>query len=111
MRSTDQPGERRASDPILRSLNGLQRTLDHRHTESVNQMTVLNEKVDRVLAGFPDGDPDGHRRFHEALIRKAEAREKFWNDMRAKLIERGVWATLLALGGAVLFATKEYLHK
>lgn len=111
MRSTDQPGERRASDPVLNAVKGLQRSVDQKHDESACQMEVINQKVDRVLAGFPDGDPDGHRRFHEALIRKAEAREKFWNDMRAKLIERGVWATLLALGGAVLFAAKEYLHK
>ncbi|MBF8177800.1 hypothetical protein [Herminiimonas contaminans] len=95
----------------MNAVKGLQRSFDQRHTESANHMEILEGKVDRVLAGFPDGDPDGHRRFHESMIRKAEAREKFWNDMRAKLIERGVWATLLALGGAVLFATKEYLHK
>lgn len=85
--------ERRSVDPVLRALGR------------------LDEKVDRVLAGFPDGDPDGHRRFHEVMIRKAEAREKFWNDMSAKLIERGVWATLMALVGAALYTIRETLHR
>lgn len=54
---------------------------------------------------FPAGDPDGHRRFHEASIKKAEDSAAFWHDMRKSAAKWGLagfafWAlkTLIEAG-------------
>jgi hypothetical protein len=31
-------------------------------------MHELNEKIDQILVGFPNGDPDSYRWFPEAII-------------------------------------------
>lgn len=101
--------ERRTADKqLLDAIRGLSTTIDNRSDEGTLQIKALEAKVDQVLAGFPEGDPSSHRRFHEALIRKAEARAKMWGDLRTKLIERGVWATLLL--GASLMLTGSYVY-
>jgi hypothetical protein len=39
---------------------------------------------------FPEGDADGHRRHHEAVIKAAEDRAKFWNTMSTELAKWGL---------------------
>lgn len=46
--------------------------------------------ADLIKSSFPDGDPDGHRRHHEAVIRKAEERAEFWATMRKELGKYGL---------------------
>lgn len=64
---------------------------------------ILNE-VKHMRAAFPkdeDGnvDYDGHRKYHESLIRAAEAQEAFWNDLKKEIIKKGiVGALIIALG-------------
>lgn len=64
-----------------------------------------------MLAAFPEGDADGHRRHHEAVIKAAEEKAEFWQAMRKKLGEWGVvgfagWA-LYALWIAFLAGPKK----
>jgi hypothetical protein len=44
--------------------------------------TACQEKLD---ASVPDGDHDGHRRYHEAVIKKIEARTKMWQDVGSNI--------------------------
>lgn len=99
---TDQIPKRRSTDPVLDAINVLQQSFDKRHTENTGHLEALEEKVDQVLKGFPDGDPASHRKFHEALINRAQAREKFWNDLRSELIRKGILAMLVFLGGLLV---------
>tara|TARA_R110001599_G_scaffold171353_1_gene362446 strand:+ start:463002 stop:463334 length:333 start_codon:yes stop_codon:yes gene_type:complete len=109
--SDDAPIGRRGEDALMDAIRNLQGSFDHRHEENTSTLSALEKKVDRVLKGFPDGDPDGHRRFHEAMIRKAEAKEKFWNDMRGKLVERGIWAVIGLVLIALGIAAKDWLRR
>ncbi|MBC8642140.1 hypothetical protein IAG25_35635 [Caballeronia sp. EK] len=93
---------------ILAALNKLTVDFGLRHVENTSSLAVLEkdlkvvkELVDDLAKGFPGGDPDGHRRAHEAQIRKAEARAKFYEDLRSKLVERGLWALILFIGVAL----------
>lgn len=103
--------DRRADDQVLRAVQSLQRSLDNRHTENSDRLKGLEAKVDLVLSGFPEEDPEGHRRYHEAMIRKAEERARFWSELRIKLAERGVWAVLTVLVGVLLWYAKGELRK
>jgi len=56
----------------------------------------------KMFAGaFPDGDPAGHRAYHEAQISYMTERAALWRDIRSKTLAGVVWMGLLALGTAV----------
>jgi hypothetical protein len=93
---------------IADALNKLRDEIGQRHVENTSSLEVLEkdlkvviDRVDDLAKGFPGGDPEGHRRAHEALIRKAEARAKFYEDLCSELAKKGLWALLALIGIAV----------
>ena len=88
---------------IQGDLNDMKLSLNnHISTEPKEWARVLS---DLMAKSFPEGDPDGHRRFHEASIKKAEDSAAFWHDMRKSAARWGLvgftlWAlkTLLEAG-------------
>lgn len=73
----------------------------------LNETKELAEMVTSIMQrSFPEGDPEGHRKYHEASIMKAEANAKFWQTMSLELSKYGLlgflgWA-LYALWSAFL---------
>ena len=59
-----------------------------------------------LVRAFPEGDADGHRRHHEAVIQAAKDKAEFWKTMRTELGKYGLvafWAwALYALWQAFL---------
>lgn len=55
---------------------------------------------------FPDGDPQGHRAHHELVIKREEARVKFWETMKTEL---GKWGLIGFLGWAGIALWKTFL--
>lgn len=48
-------------------------------------------EIKRTLSdAFPDGDSTAHRMYHEKVMRTLDARERFWEDMRASLAKWGL---------------------
>lgn len=61
---------------------------------------VKDEKS--VLANaFPDGDPDGHRRAHDAWIKKAEDQAVFWEKLKTSVVTWGVIGICVFIAGAL----------
>lgn len=90
----------------------LKAALDERHDENVVRIEATDEKIDemrRDLAelkrAFPNEDPDSHRRYHEALIRGAEARSKLWQDLLGHLLKNGIWAGVIGM----IFIVGQYI--
>ena len=54
--------------------------------------------ADLKTSAFPAGDPDGHRRHHEAVIKAAEDRAKFWAEMRIAAAKPAFLGVLVLLG-------------
>lgn len=50
-----------------------------------------------VKTGFPGGDYDGHRRYHELVIEREEQRRQFWQGILLHLAKTGTWAMLAGL--------------
>jgi hypothetical protein len=51
--------------------------------------------IARLLTeAFPEGDHEAHRKYHENLIKRDEARLKFWIDMRNELTKWGLFGFL-----------------
>lgn len=89
-------------------------TDDQGQTRETKEEVSIERKLDfiidslkRVEAGFPkndDGTPDieGHRKFHEAKMRAAEAEENFWRELKLDIAKKGVWGLLVIVMGLVL---------
>lgn len=63
----------------------------------------MHAQLELIIRAFPhiDGQPDieGHRRAHEAMIKAAQAQERFWDELKQEIIKKGVFALLIiALG-------------
>jgi len=93
---------------IVSAILSLKADLDQRHGENIMSQSVTEKKVveiqrgvDEIRRAFPDGDWDGHRRYHEAIIKKLEAREQFYQDLRGELAKKGLWAVLVMVGLAL----------
>lgn len=67
----------------------------------VDSVDKLAMSVDRVMAAFPNGDVDGHRFYHLALIKKAEAWDKLASAIKEKTIIALVWAAIAWAGLAM----------
>lgn len=63
-------------------------------------------RIAAIAAGFPDSDPIGHRRYHEAEIRRAEEKAQFWGKLRLELTK---WGLLGFLGWAAVSLWQEFL--
>lgn len=76
--------------------------------EALQTMVVgLDKEVKQVIKGFPrtslgEIDCEGHRVYHEALIRSAQQQEKFWIELREDLTKKGLTAVMLIVVGLIV---------
>ena len=86
-------------------------TDDQGAQHETQQEHSIDQKLDLILAemhnmrgAFPkneDGevDYDGHKKYHESLIRAAEAQEEFWRDLKKEVAKKGIIAALVIICG------------
>lgn len=74
--------------------------IDRRFDEIMDELRSISS----AFAKNPDGstDFDGHRRYHEAMIKAASAQEQFWQDLKLEIAKKGVWGLLTIIVGLVL---------
>lgn len=77
-------------------------------TDNADFKREVRDKLDELRKAFPGDDPEGHRRFHEALIAESAARKAFWSDLRGRLLEKGIWAVIVFLAAASWYYFKEH---
>lgn len=102
---------------VADALDALRDEIGQRHTENTSTLEVVEDKVnvlidrvDDLARGFPDNDPDGHRRAHEAQIRKAEARTRLYEKLYEELATKGVLALIVFIGSSVVYYAAAKLH-
>jgi len=77
------------------------RQIDDRLDEILSEVRKIHNAFPRTDGG--DADFEGHRRYHEAMIRAANAQEKFWNELKLDVAKKGAWGLLvIVVGLAVL---------
>lgn len=72
-----------------------------------DRLDEILEEVKKIHGAFPrtnDGDTDfdGHRNYHESMIKAANAQEAFWRELKLDIVKKGVWGLLIILCGLVL---------
>jgi hypothetical protein len=93
---------------LVKQIHTSQKEMDKKLTRHMTDETdELAKAIARLMAdAFPESDPSGHRLHHEMVIKQAEEKAKFWQEMRvaaAKWLGLGV---LSFLAGAVWVAIK-----
>lgn len=71
------------------------------------RLDLILDELKKMHGAFPrteDGDTDfdGHRRYHESMIKAAEAQTKFWEELKLDIAKKGAWGLLVILVGLVL---------
>lgn len=64
-------------------------------TEMRDTQRDMLQMLGEIKRGFPAGDYDGHRRYHEAVIERMELRNKLVREALTKAVQA---STLAALG-------------
>lgn len=72
-----------------------------------DQLSEILVEIRKLHNAFPrteDGetDIDGHRKYHESMIKAAEAQEEFWKELKLDIAKKGVWGLLIIVCGLVL---------
>lgn len=68
-----------------------ERLTEHMENEVVEMQAMLDNALNNA---FPEGDADGHKRHHEALIKRAEASAEFWAKMKLEITKYGLFGFL-----------------
>lgn len=68
---------------------------------AAERLRNLELRVEAVERGFIQGDYDGHRRAHEAMMELVLERRKLRMAIQEKTISGLVWAVILGMGYAV----------
>jgi hypothetical protein len=103
-------------DEIAEAILAIKADLDQRHGENVTRAQI-NEKllgdligrVDGLYHAFPEEDPGGHRRYHDAIVDRIEKRAKLYDALLEELTKKGMWALIIFLGAAIFYYVKGQL--
>ena len=74
--------------------------IDKRFDEIMVELRKINSAFPRDVDG--EVDHEGHRKYHESLIRAVEAQEQFWRDIRMDVAKKGVWAAIIIVLGLLV---------
>ena len=81
--------------------------MENQHITNDDLKRRLDEIMEILTSAFAknsDGsiDFDGHRRYHESMIRAADAQEKFWIELKLEIAKKGVWGLLIVICGLIV---------
>lgn len=93
---------------ILAALEAMQasadRNQDAKYDSLHKEMVALSAAV---KTAFPDGDLDGHRRYHEILIEEAMERKRMRSAIFIHVAKSSTWAVIAGLVVLVWIGLKE----
>ena len=77
---------------LLRVVHDKIEAMDVKLSQHIHDETlVLADEIAHLMSkSFPQGDPEGHRAYHEASIKRAEANAEFWSKMRFEISKWGL---------------------
>jgi hypothetical protein len=87
---------------------------EHTTAEVFQETQQIERRLDEILAevkklhsAFPETekgevDFEGHRKYHEEMIKAAQAQTQFWAELRLDIAKKGVWSLLTIICGLVI---------
>ena len=65
------------------------------------QLDKLEAAYNKLLVAFPEGDAEGHRRYHEIVVESEKTKLAFKRSVIEKSLAALVWTLLVFLGTSV----------
>lgn len=93
--------EERRSDSYLHAISELIR--QSRDEQRAYFDARINELGELIRSGFPDDNPGAHRAIHEAWIKEAEAKAKFYQETKGRIFVAGIVSALGAVGSGIVW--------
>lgn len=87
-------------------LQGDVKKLGARMSEIDAEIKELKGEQARILEGFPDSDPQIHRRYHDADLKWRELRNKLIHETLSRVVTTGALAGAGWLAYAIFLAIK-----
>lgn len=81
------------STPLENPPQRLDRRRSDRFQQHMDERFDALEKL--IKSGFPDGNPEEHRKVHEARIKEAKDRAEVRLAVKKSLYSSGIWAAIL----------------
>lgn len=75
------------------------------------KITAMQSRQDMIIAGFPGGDPDSHRRYHESVIEWRELRNRMVREALMHAAKVGGLAAIGWIGYSLWIAFKMEIMK
>ncbi len=75
----------------------------------LKRLEHLENSVAQLNRAFPNGDTEGHRRYHDLKIQELEEKRRLRIAIREKTIAGLVWAVIVGIGTAMWHYTKTKL--
>jgi hypothetical protein len=104
-------------DPVVAAIDGLRSDLTARHTQSAEAIAEVKSgledntrKIEAILKGFPDGNPEGHRVYHEEIMQAIADRKRIRQAVLEHLLKTSTWLVVLGLGGMMLASARNWIR-
>lgn len=94
-------------EAISENRSDMEKKLDSLHKEQAQ----VKEEVKALRYGFPEGDPDAHRKYHETIIEWRELRNKLVREALENAAKVGVLGAIAWFAYAVWVALKMEVNK
>jgi len=85
---------------LLAAIQAMQQEQHQRDSEALQQEILALTAT--VKTAFPDGDIDGHRRYHELLIEEAMERKRMRAAILTHVLKSSTWAAIVGVGGRLI---------
>lgn len=85
---------------IIKALRETRSDVERQIAALITEQRKLQADVSSLKNGFPDGDPDAHRRYHESVIEWRELR----NRMVREALTKALYAGFIGSSGWVIYA-------
>ncbi len=86
---------------IDEALNELQKSLEKINLILEEHVRRQNDRWSKIEGGFAGKDFEGHRLYHELIIRREQRKERLQMAVIEKTLSSIVWSTLVAMALAV----------
>lgn len=79
--------------------------------ELLEAMEDMSTRIERLVAAFPEGDIEGHRRYHQTMIELLQERRRLRIAIQEKTISAIIWAVLVYLALAAFHELQDVILK
>lgn len=92
------PDDHHGFGPVLNDIRSTQRETLRRLDAVEKQQESISKILEKIMSAFPDGDVEGHRRYHRLMIERTEEVRRLRAAIQEKTISGLLWSLMVFIG-------------